>query len=120
MSETEPHPPSGATPCRRHPTRVRWESITWPGKSTAYPCAHDHAHCDFIGCVEHIDGMHVDALGDAIVHIGCDLCRCPRDGQSLRWHQFVGGTHYDGSPRTNGEFIGCPFGQEPPATKEQR
>lgn len=65
----------GDTPCRRSSARNRWECITWPGKPTHYPCAHDHAHCDFIGCVEHIDGMHVDYRGDAIVHVGCHLCR---------------------------------------------
>jgi hypothetical protein len=73
---TRPEPvASGWTPCRRSTERNRWECITWPGKATAYPCAHDHAHCDYIGCVEHIDGMHVDFRGDAIVHVGCGICR---------------------------------------------
>lgn len=30
--------------------------------------------CHVIGCVEHIDGMHVDHLGDALVHVGCSVC----------------------------------------------
>lgn len=51
------------------------------------------------------------------MEITCPLCvlvveqeRCPHDGQTAAWHQKVGGTHFDGSPRTNGEFIGCAFG----------
>lgn len=56
---------------------ARWECITWPGMPSAYPCGHDHSHCDAIGCVEHIGGMHVDSLGDAIVHVGCDDCAAP-------------------------------------------
>lgn len=39
--------------------------------------------------------------------------RCAKDGQTVEWHLHVGGTHYDGSPRTNGEFIGCDFGVKP-------
>lgn len=39
---------------------------------------------------------------------------CPDDGQSAEWHQQIEGTNYDGSPRTNGEFIGCPFPKDEP------
>lgn len=36
--------------------------------------------------------------------------RCPRDGQTADWHLTVTGAHPNGTPRTNGEFSGCPFG----------
>lgn len=64
------------TPCRFSAARDRWEAITWPGKPTAYPCAHDHAHCERMGCVGHDSGAHTDSRGDIITHVGCALC-CP-------------------------------------------
>lgn len=30
--------------------------------------------CHVERCVEHINGMHVDWGGDAVVHVGCDQC----------------------------------------------
>lgn len=37
------------------------------GAGQRVPC---HVH----GCVDHIEGHHVDRLGDAILHVGCDAC----------------------------------------------
>jgi hypothetical protein len=39
-----------------------------------WPPAPQRVPCHVVGCVDHVDGMHVDGLDDAIWHIGCQFC----------------------------------------------
>lgn len=59
---------------------------------------------DAVGC------WYCDNVGWSPAHAPVCEAKCPRDGQTRAYHLHVGGTHHDGTPRTNGEFIGCDFG----------
>lgn len=48
------------------PTRCRSCGASW--SAAARVCCHVR------GCVRHLDGMHVDEAGDAVVHVGCGQC----------------------------------------------
>lgn len=46
--------------------------------------------CHVSGCVDHVDGMHADSLGDAIWHVGCDACTGEKFTTARHWEPSRG------------------------------